>query len=211
MSERWAQSSFAVWPSEKRYDAETNRRWGFCPCQSCQPIEGRNEHSRQGSREMPNKVLIVDDELAICEMLRDVLEEAGHETEMAPCAEDALEIMPHYKPDVIVSDVWMPGMDGHTFCQTARRMSDASILMISGIPGEISLLQKKQNHADDFLIKPFDVENFVERVEALLEKRRLAADHPSDYKYRIMQIYQELSESGKALLMKEAEKISAGD
>lgn len=160
---------------------------------------------------MPNKVLIVDDELAIREMLKDVLEEAGHGAEVAPCAEDALEMMPHYKPDVIVSDVWMPGMDGHTFCQTARKMSDASILMISGIPSEISLLQKKQDDADDFLIKPFDVENFVERVEALLEKRRIALGHTSDDEHRLVGIYQELSETGRALLMREAEKISAED
>lgn len=160
---------------------------------------------------MRSKVLIVDDELAICEMLKDVLEEAGHETEVAPCAEDALELLPHYRPDIIVSDVWMPGMDGHTFCQTARRTSDASILMISGIPSEISVLQKKQDEADDFLIKPFDVENFVERVEALLEKRRSATDHPSDDKYHLVQIYQELSETGRALLMKEAKRISAED
>ena len=158
---------------------------------------------------MPNRVLIVDDELAIREMLKDVLEEAGHRAEVAPCAEDALEMMPGYRPDIIVSDVWMPGMDGHTFCQTARRTSDASILMISGIPSEIALLQKKQDEADDFLIKPFDVENFVERIEALLEKRRIATDRPSDDEYHLVQIYQELSETGRASLMKEAKKISA--
>lgn len=160
---------------------------------------------------MPNKVLIVDDETAICEMLKDVLEEAGHDTEVAPCAEDALEILPQYQPDIIVSDVWMPGMDGHTFCQTARKTSDASILMISGIPSEISLLQKKQNDADDFLIKPFDVENFVERIEALLEKRRIATGRPCGDEQQLLRIYEELSEAGKALLMKEAGKIAAED
>ncbi len=160
---------------------------------------------------MPNRVLIVDDELAIREMLKDVLEEAGHETEVAPCAEDALEILPHYKPDVIVSDIWMPAMDGHTFCQMARNASDASILMMTGVSSEISVLQKKQNDADDFLIKPFDVEDFVERIELLLEKRRFATGHPSDHEHHLVQIYQELSESGKELLMKEAEKISAED
>lgn len=160
---------------------------------------------------MPNKVLIVDDELAICEMLKDVLEEAGHDTEVAPCAEDALEILPRYQPDIIVSDVLMPGMDGHTFCRTARETSDASILMISGIPGEISLLQKRQNDADDFLIKPFDVENFVERIEALLEKRRVVLDHKSDDEESLVRMYQDLPESGKALLMKEARKLSSED
>lgn len=160
---------------------------------------------------MSNKVLIVDDELAIREMLRDVLEDAGHEIEVAPCAEDALEMMPHYNPDIIVSDIWMPGMDGHTFCQTARKTSDASILMITGIPSEISILQGKQTHADDILIKPFDVENFVERIEALLEKRRTAAEHPSNNEHHLVQLYQGLSEAGKTLLIKEAERISAKD
>ena len=129
---------------------------------------------------MSGKVLIVDDEIAIREMLKDVLEEAGHETEVALCAEDALEILPRYKPDIIVSDIRMPGMDGNTFCRTARKISDASILKISGIPSEISFLQGRLNGADDFLIKPFDVEDFVERIEFLLEKRRFASDHPSD-------------------------------
>ena len=158
---------------------------------------------------MSNKVLIVDDELAIREMLRDVLEDAGHEIEVAPCAEDALEMMPHYNPDIIVSDIWMPGMDGHTFCQTARKTSDASILMITGIPSEISILQGKQTHADDILIKPFDVENFVERIEALLEKRRTAADDPSNNEHHLVQLYQGLSEAGKTSLIREAEKLSA--
>ena len=128
---------------------------------------------------MPEKVLIVDDEPVIREMLKDVLEEAGYGAEVAPCAEEALKIIPHYKPDILVSDIWMPGMDGHAFCRAARYMSDASILMISGVPSEISLLQN-QGDANDFLIKPFNIENFVERIEFLLEKRRVASNHPSE-------------------------------
>ncbi len=160
---------------------------------------------------MPNKVLIVDDELSIREMLKDVLEEAGHRAEVAPCAEDALEILQHYKPDVIVSDIWMPGMDGHTFCQMARRTSDASILMITGVSSEISVLQRRQTDADDILIKPFDVENFVERIEALIEKRRFDAKNPPDDESYLIQLYQGLPEAGRALLMKEAKRISAAD
>ena len=70
-------------------------------------------------------------------------------------------------------------MDGHTFCRAAGKISDASIFKISGVPSEISFLQGRLNGADDFLIKPFDVEDFVERIEFLLEKRRVAS-HPSE-------------------------------
>ena len=59
---------------------------------------------------MPDRVLIVDDEPVIREMLKDVLEEAGYGAEVAPCAEEALKIIPHYQPDILVSDIWMPGM-----------------------------------------------------------------------------------------------------
>ena len=129
---------------------------------------------------MPDRVLIVDDEPVIREMLKDVLDESGYGTEVASCAEDALEMLPHYDPDIIVSDIWMPGMDGHTFSRAARKITDASIFKISGVPSEISFLQGRLNGADDFLIKPFDVEDFLERIEFMLQKRRVASNHPSE-------------------------------
>ena len=160
---------------------------------------------------MSDKVLIVDDESSLREMLKDVLEEAGHKTEVAPSAERALEIMENYQPDVIVSDIWMPGMDGHVFCKTVRRISDASILMMSGVSSEISVLQRRQIDADDFLIKPFDVENFVERVEVLLEKRRRSADSRSEDERHLLATYQGLSAAGKGSFLEEAKRMAEED
>lgn len=161
---------------------------------------------------MANRILIVDDELSLREMLKDVLEESGHQAEVAPSAERALEMMENYDPDVIVSDIWMPGMNGHEFCQTVREISDASILLMSGVSSEISILQKKQIDADDFLIKPFDVENFVERIEALLEKRQRSTDSPSDDdEHRMLAMYQGLSQAKKETFLKEARRIAEVD
>ena len=157
---------------------------------------------------MSSNILIVDDELALREILKDVLDEAGYNTEVAASAELALEVLEGYSPDVIVSDVWMPGMDGHEFCRAARGISDASILMMSGVSSEISLLQRKQIDADDFLIKPFDVENFLERIEALLENRQNPNERQLDDEQRLMGMFQGLSGAGKETLLKEAERMA---
>ncbi len=160
---------------------------------------------------MPNKILIVDDESVIQEMLKDVLKDAGYKVKVASSAAEALGILENYDPDIIVSDIWMPEMDGHEFCKMARRTSDASILMMSGVSSEISVLQKKQINADDILIKPFDVEDFLERIESLLESRRHAEGLSYDDEQYLMQIYQGLSDESRASLIKEAERIAAGD
>lgn len=160
---------------------------------------------------MPNNILIVDDELALREMLKDVLDEEGYNTEIAASAEDALEILRSYNPDIIVSDILMPGMDGHEFCQAARGVSDASILMMSGVSSEFSVLQRKQIDADDFLIKPFDVENFLERIESLLGKRQNHEGQPVDDEQRLLSIYQGLSDAQRERFLTEAERIAESD
>ena len=160
---------------------------------------------------MTCNILIVDDELSLRELLRDVLNDAGYQTEVAPSAEEALEIMEHYKPEVIVSDIWMPGMNGHDFCKKVRETSDASILMMSGVSSEFSKLQRMQVDADDFLIKPFDVENFLERIEALREKRRKPVEQVEDAESRLLHIFQALPKGKRESVLKEAERLSESD
>ena len=160
---------------------------------------------------MPGNILIVDDEKALREILKDVLDDAGYNTKVAASAEEGLEVMESYSPDVIVSDVWMPGMDGHEFCQAARGISDASILMMSGVSSEISVLQRRQIDADDFLIKPFDVEIFLERIEALLKLKQNPVETTIDDEHRLLSIFQGLSDAQKAMMLDEAERIAKAD
>ena len=160
---------------------------------------------------MAGNILIVDDEVALRDILKDVLDEAGYNSEVAASAEEALKIMENYGPDVIVSDVWMPGMDGHEFCRAARDISDASILMMSGVSSEFSALQGKQIDADDFLIKPFDVENFLQRIEALIEMRQTPKEQPLDDEQRLMRMFQALSDARKESFLREAGRIAEAD
>ena len=113
--------------------------------------------------------------------------------------------MEHYKPYVVISDVWMPGMDGHDFCKIVRKMSDTFILMMSGVSSDFSVLQRKQIDVDDFLIKPFDVENFPERIDALVKKRQNAGEPPL---YDELRMFKRLSGARKELFLKEAGRIA---
>ena len=160
---------------------------------------------------MASNILIVDDDTSVREILKDVLDEAGYSTELAASAEEALETLENYKPDVVVSDVWMPGMDGHEFCKIVRDTSDALILMMSGVSSEFSVLQRKQIDADDFLIKPFDVENFLERIDALLKQRENPGESPLDDELRMLRMFKGLSGAQKELFLKEAGRIAEAD
>lgn len=119
---------------------------------------------------MPPKILIVDDENVVGKVLVDALEGAGYETAQALSAKDGLEMIQNFRPDLIISDVWMPGMNGYTFCKLAKKMSNASIIMMSGVPSEVSVLKEMNIGADDILIKPIDLEELSVRVDALLQK-----------------------------------------
>jgi len=113
----------------------------------------------------------------------------------------------NYRPDVVVSDVWMSGMDGHEFCKIVRDTSDALILMMSGVSSEFSVLQRKQIDADDFMIKPFDVENFLERIDSLLKQKQNAGESPLDDELHMLRMFKGLSGAQKELLLKEAGRM----
>jgi len=107
------------------------------------------------------------------------LEGAGYETAQALSAKDGLEMIQNFRPDLIISDVWMPGMNGYTFCKLAKKMSNASIIMMSGVPSEVSVLKEMNIGADDILIKPIDLEELSVCVDALLQKDTPSAHQAS--------------------------------
>jgi len=101
----------------------------------------------------------------------------------------------------------MPGMDGHEFCKIVRDTSDALILMMFGVSSEFSVLHRKQIDADDFMIKPFDVENFLERIDSLLKQKQNAGESPLDDELHMLRMFKGLSGAQKELLLKEAGRM----
>lgn len=126
--------------------------------------------------EAPARILIVDDEPAVREALRRSLAFEGYDTEMAPDGMAALEAAGTYHPDAIVLDVLMPRMDGLT---TARRLRSAGvttpILMLTARDTVGDRVTGLDAGADDYLVKPFELDELLARLRALLRRSSYAA------------------------------------
>jgi excisionase family DNA binding protein len=119
------------------------------------------------------KVLVVDDDLELVELMVDVLDKDGRfETRTANNGFDAGMLVKEYRPDVIILDIMLPDINGKEVCQRVRSdstMDDVKIICISGMVEEDKIAELKEAGANDFLNKPFEVEQLIERVCRLLD------------------------------------------
>ena len=119
------------------------------------------------------KVLLVDDDAELVELIHKVLEEDGRfETRIASNGFDAGMMVKEYRPDLIVLDVMLPDINGKEVCHRVRAdptLEDVRILCISGMIEEDKIAELKLSGADDFLHKPFDIEELIERMCGQLE------------------------------------------
>ncbi|MFZ3558917.1 MULTISPECIES: response regulator transcription factor [unclassified Streptomyces] len=124
----------------------------------------------------PQRILIVDDEPAVLEALQRSLAFEGYATEVAVDGADALEKVASYRPDLVVLDIQMPRMDGLT---AARRMratgSTTPILMLTARDTVGDRVTGLDAGADDYLVKPFELDELFARVRALLRRSSYAA------------------------------------
>jgi excisionase family DNA binding protein len=125
------------------------------------------------------KALVVDDDVELVEMMRDVLESDGRfEVRTVNNGFDAGMMVKEYHPDVIVLDVMLPDINGKEVCQRVRSdpaMDDVKILCISGMVEQDRIAELKTAGANDFLQKPFEVENLVDRICRMLDMETAAA------------------------------------
>ncbi|QNK39807.1 response regulator transcription factor [Caproicibacter fermentans] len=122
-----------------------------------------------------NKILVVDDDSNIRELIRLILKKEGFEVTEATDGKDALEKIEKNKIDLAVLDIMMPKMDGWEFCREARKFWDLPILMLTA-KGETSQKVKGfELGADDYLTKPFEPAELTARVKALLKRCHIAA------------------------------------
>ena len=124
---------------------------------------------------LKQKVLIVDDDENIAELISLYLEKEQYDTETAHDGEEALKIFEVYDPDLILLDIMLPGMDGYEVCQQIRKTKDTPIIMLSA-KGEVfdKVLGLKMG-ADDYIVKPFDSNELVARVSAVLRRSGASA------------------------------------
>jgi DNA-binding response OmpR family regulator len=118
------------------------------------------------------KILVVEDEQQIVRVVRAYLERAGHLVVATGDGQMALHQFRHERPDLIVLDLMLPGMDGLDVCRTIRRESDVPIIMLTARVEEIDRLIGLELGADDYVTKPFSPRELVARVRAVLRRTR---------------------------------------
>ncbi|SER04065.1 DNA-binding response regulator, OmpR family, contains REC and winged-helix (wHTH) domain [Lachnospiraceae bacterium NE2001] len=119
---------------------------------------------------LKQKILIVDDDENIAELISLYLEKEQYDTETAHDGEEALKLIEVYNPDLILLDLMLPGIDGYEVCQQVRKTRDIPIIMLSA-KGEVfdKVLGLKMG-ADDYMVKPFDANELIARVSAVLRR-----------------------------------------
>lgn len=118
------------------------------------------------------RILVVDDSSLVRELVRTLLERAGHEVVEAADGSDGLRRLYAERPDLVVLDVSMPELDGWEALKRLRELSDVPVLMFSAFGGETERVRGLLGGADDFLAKPFGGPELVARVTALLRRAR---------------------------------------
>ena len=116
------------------------------------------------------KVLVVDDEVEIVELLKDWLETEGYDVSGTTDPKEALGIFSRTNPDVSIVDLRMPGMDGFQLIGAMRRKSDSPIIIMSAMMDADSVMRGVQVGADDFLAKPLVRRGFLTQVADVLRR-----------------------------------------
>lgn len=120
----------------------------------------------------PARILVVDDEVPILDLVRGYLEREGFVVETATDGLAALDAVRASAPDVVILDVMLPGLDGIEVCRQIRAFSDAYVLMLTARGEEIDRIVGLTVGADDYLVKPFSPRELVARVKAMLRRPR---------------------------------------
>lgn len=116
------------------------------------------------------RVLVVEDELNIAELVRMYLEREGYRAVLAGTGEQALEMASQSPPDLVILDIALPGIDGIEVCRRMRASGNVPILMLTARDSEIDRILGLELGADDYLTKPFSPRELVARCRAILRR-----------------------------------------
>jgi DNA-binding response OmpR family regulator len=128
-----------------------------------------------------SRVLVVDDDTDIRELVGELLKRAGHHVIEATDGESGLKLFYAERPDLVVLDVSMPGLDGWQVLERIREMSDVPVLMLTARAGELEKVRGLRAGADDYVTKPFARQELLARVDANLRRVRAAREAPDAY------------------------------
>ncbi|WP_411343265.1 response regulator transcription factor [Paenibacillus sp. WLX1005] len=122
---------------------------------------------------MPTKVLLIEDEKSLADMIAFFLQEEGYDTQLIHDASEALALIDEYGPDIVVTDLMLPDLSGSELVRRIRKQSTVPVLMISANTMLNERLKALESGADDFLCKPFSLKELDARIKALLRRSDL--------------------------------------
>ena len=116
------------------------------------------------------KILIVDDDINICELLRLYLEKDGFQTEIVTDGIKAVEVFNSVNPDLVLLDIMLPGLDGWQICREIRKTSQTPIIMLTAKGETFDKVLGLELGADDYITKPFETKEVIARIKAVLRR-----------------------------------------
>ena len=119
---------------------------------------------------MNSKILIVDDEKNIAELIRLYLEKEGYKTVCAYDGNEALSLFNQHNPSMVILDIMLPGMDGWQVCKEIRKNSETPIIMLTAKSDTFDKVLGLELGADDYITKPFEAKELLARVKAVLRR-----------------------------------------
>lgn len=123
---------------------------------------------------MAERILIVDDDPALVEVTQTSLMYGNYEVIVAANGEEGLKLLNTVKPHLIILDIMMPSMDGWEFCSRVRKVSTVPIIMLTALGSQSDIVRGLNVGADDYLVKPFNRDELLARVTAVLRRANMA-------------------------------------
>ena len=120
-----------------------------------------------------SRILIVEDELDLANIIKDYLEKELYEVEICSQGDEAIEIFDKFKPSLVILDLMLPGMNGYEICQNIRKKSTMPILILSAKIDEFDKVKGLDLGADDYITKPFRPRELLARVNAQLRRSQV--------------------------------------
>ena len=135
---------------------------------------------------MANKILVVDDDLNICELLKLYLENDGYVVYTANDGKQAVDMFKNKTPDLVLLDIMLPKMDGWQVCREIRKTSSVPIIMLTAKGETFDKVLGLELGADDYVVKPFDTKEVMARVKAVIRRTKGDSEAGEDKKKTVI-------------------------
>ena len=129
---------------------------------------------------LDTKILVIDDDSAICELLKNYFEREGYEVKTVNDGVAGVDSFKLYNPDIVLLDIVLPKKDGWQVCREIREVSNQPIIMISAKNDTFDKVLGLELGADDYVVKPFDIKELSARIKAVLRRSRSSSVSKND-------------------------------